>query len=94
VLEGYDRQIAGRYCSPHCGECLSHCPEELPIPDILRHRMYFEDYGWQKEAMRLYGALAKNAAVCASCSAPCLGSCPVGVPIAERTREAHELLTL
>jgi predicted aldo/keto reductase-like oxidoreductase len=94
VLDEYDRQILGTYCGPHCGECLGHCPEALPIHDVLRHRMYFEDYGWEKEAMRLYGALAKNAAVCAGCPAPCLGSCPVGIPIQERMVAAHELLTL
>ena len=47
-----------------------------------------------KEAMRLYAKLPVNAEACASCSAPCLGSCPVGIPIAERTRGAHQLLTL
>ena len=45
LLGEYDRQIAGSYCSPHCGKCLDHCPEGLAIPDVLRHRMYFEVYG-------------------------------------------------
>jgi predicted aldo/keto reductase-like oxidoreductase len=94
ALEEYDRQILGSYCSPHCGACLEKCPEGLPIPDVLRQRMYFEDYGWEKEGMRLYSQLEKNAGVCASCSAPCLGSCPVGIPIQERMNGAHELLTL
>ena len=93
VLEEYDRQILGSYCAPHCGQCLDRCPEELPIHDVLRHRMYFEDYGRQKEAMRLYSKLEKNASVCASCSAPCLGSCPVGIAIPTRMREAHDMLT-
>jgi predicted aldo/keto reductase-like oxidoreductase len=56
--------------------------------------MYFEDYGWEKEAMQRYASLEKQADVCASCSAPCLGSCPVGIPIQERMSGAHELLTL
>jgi predicted aldo/keto reductase-like oxidoreductase len=94
VLKEYDRQIAGSYCGPHCGECLSSCPEGLPIHDVLRHRMYFEDYGWEKEGMARYAALEKNASVCASCSAPCIGSCPVGVQIQDRMAGAHELLTL
>jgi predicted aldo/keto reductase-like oxidoreductase len=94
LLEEYDRQIAGSYCAPHCGACLGHCPEALPIADVLRYRMYFEDYGNEKEALRLYGALGKNASVCASCSAPCLGACPLGLPIQERMRGAHELLSL
>jgi aryl-alcohol dehydrogenase-like predicted oxidoreductase len=94
VLEEYDRQILGSYCSPHCGACLGSCSEGLPVYDVLRHRMYFEDYGWEKEGMRLYSRLSKNAAVCESCSAPCLGSCPVGVPIQERMIGAHRMLEL
>ncbi len=94
LLEGYDRQIVGTYCTPHCGACLSSCPEQLAIHDILRHRMYFEDYGDEKEAMRLYAQLEKNASVCAGCAAPCAGSCPVGIPIQERLGGAHGLLTL
>ena len=61
---------------------------------MLRHRMYFEDYGHEKEAIRLYGRLEKNASVCASCSGPCLGACPIGVAIPDRMRGAHDLLSL
>jgi predicted aldo/keto reductase-like oxidoreductase len=94
ILERYDRLVAGTYCAPHCGACLGSCPEQLAIDDVLRHRMYFEDYGDQKEAMRLYAQLEKNASVCATCSAPCAGACPIGVNIQERMTGAHELLQL
>ena len=94
LLERYDRLVAGSYCAPHCGACLSVCPEQLAIDDVLRHRMYFEDYGDEKEAMRLYARLGKNASVCVSCSAPCTGSCPLGIPIRDRMLGAHELLHL
>ena len=94
LLQSYDRRIAGSYCKPHCGACLEACPDGLPIHDVLRHRMYFEDYGWEKEAMRLYSAFEKQASVCEGCSAPCLGVCPSGIDIPTRTRAAHALLTL
>jgi predicted aldo/keto reductase-like oxidoreductase len=94
ILRKYDEQILGSYCAPHCGACLASCPEGVPIPDVLRHRMYFEDYGWEKEGMRLYSQLQVDASACSGCAAPCLGSCPVGIPIAERTAGAHDLLTL
>ncbi len=94
LLRRYDRAIAGSYCAPHCGVCHDSCPEGVPIGDVLRHRMYFEDYGWEKQAMQGYAKLARDASACAGCSAPCLGSCPIGVAIPERTRGAHELLTL
>jgi hypothetical protein len=94
ILGEYDRQILGSYCAPHCGACLPSCPEQIAIHEVLRHRMYFEDYGDEKEAMRLYAALERDASACASCAAPCAGSCPLGVPIRERMADAHELLTL
>jgi len=94
ILRKYDEHILGSYCAPHCGACLASCPEGVPIHDVLRHRMYFENYGWEKEGMRLYSELQVDASACSGCPAPCLGSCPVGVPIAERTTGAHQLLRL
>jgi predicted aldo/keto reductase-like oxidoreductase len=94
ILRKYDQEILGSYCAPHCGACLASCPEGVPIHDVLRHRMYFEDYGWEKEGMRLYSQLQVDASACSGCAAPCLGSCPVGIPIAERTAGAHQLLRL
>ena len=93
LLEEYDAAIAGSYCAPHCGACLGSCPEGLPVNDILRYRMYFEDYRSEQEAMRLYGRLEKDAAVCAGCPAPCADACPLGVPIRDRALGAHQLLT-
>jgi predicted aldo/keto reductase-like oxidoreductase len=94
ILEKYDRLIAGKHCFPHCGACLERCPYELAIDDVLRYRMYFEDYGWEKEGIRQYAALEKRADLCIGCSAPCAGACPHGVPIQERMIGAHRLLSL
>jgi aryl-alcohol dehydrogenase-like predicted oxidoreductase len=93
VLERYRELTAGTHCRQHCGVCLSRCPEGLPIDDVLRQRMYFEQ-GAEKEAMRLYASLERKADVCAGCAAPCAGACPDGIAIQDRVRGAHELLTL
>jgi uncharacterized protein len=93
VLRRYDDLIAGDYCQPHCGACLASCPHGLPINDVLRYHMYVRDYGREKEGMRLYARLERNAAACTSCVAPCSGVCPGGVPIRERMLEAHVRLT-
>jgi predicted aldo/keto reductase-like oxidoreductase len=94
ALEKYDRLVAGTHCRQHCGACLDSCPESLPIDDVLRYRMYFEDYGDEKQAMRQYARLEKRADVCIGCSAPCASSCPHGIAIPERMRETHSLLQL
>jgi predicted aldo/keto reductase-like oxidoreductase len=54
--------------------------------------MYAEDYGWESEGIRRYAALGTNASVCASCSAPCLGSCPLGLDVQGRMTGAHRIL--
>jgi len=92
LLERYDQLTAGDYCQPHCGLCLDSCAYQLPINDVLRYRMYFKDYGWEKEGMRLYGKLDRNAGACLDCAAPCAHTCPIGVPIRQKMLDAHELL--
>lgn len=94
VLGAYDQQIAGSYCPPHCGACLDQCPEGLAINDVFRYRMYFEDYGQEKRGIQSYARLDKQASACLGCSAPCTGSCPVGIPIQQRMLDSHDLLTL
>jgi len=94
ILESYDALTSAESCRPHCGVCLDKCSEGLPIHDILRHRMYFEGMGAQKEAMRLYRALEKNASACVGCAAPCATACPYGVDIPGQVRGAHDLLSL
>ncbi len=94
VLDKYDGLIAGTHCFQHCGDCLGSCPSNVPIHDVLRHRMYFEDYGDQKTAMELYAAAGAPGDVCATCAAPCENACPQGIDIKTRVAGAHDLLTL
>lgn len=93
VLEKYDELIAGTHCFQHCGDCLDRCPSNVPIHDVLRHRMYFEDYGDQKQAMQGYARLTVDASACLACDAPCTGGCPQGIPIHDRMVGAHAMLT-
>ncbi|HYD49719.1 MAG TPA: aldo/keto reductase [Terriglobales bacterium] len=94
LLEKYDRLISKDYCRPGCGDCLDACPYGLPIDDVLRYSMYFEHYGQQKEAMRLYGKLApsQRADHCAGCAAPCEARCEFGLPVRAKMEKAHRLL--
>ena len=91
-LEKYDRLIAGDYCQPHCGQCLDSCPENLPINDVLRYRMYAKESDWAEEGRSKYALLEKDASVCVGCPAPCRGACPHGVPIRTTMLDAHYIL--
>jgi len=83
LLEKYDRLIARGYCRPGCGSCLDRCPSGVPVDDVLRYAMYADNYGWEKEAMRLYARLepGRRADQCAGCAAPCEAACDFGLPV-------------
>lgn len=94
LLEKYDRLVANDYCRPGCGVCLSSCPSDVPINDVLRYAMYYENYGQQRLAMEKYARLTRvhNAAQCVDCKAPCEQACPFQLPIKEKLRRADQLL--
>ena len=90
LLARYEERNARSQCHTACGGCQSACPEGVPIADVLRTRMYAEDYGDADFARREYALLEGGAAACASCShQACASSCPFGLPIPELTRPLH-----
>jgi len=96
TLQGYGMLLDRDYCRPGCKGCLDSCPYEVPIPDILRYRLYFNSYGREKYAMGLYRALpeSRSAIRCTSCTAPCEGTCPHRIPIRTKLLDAHAELTV
>jgi predicted aldo/keto reductase-like oxidoreductase len=96
MLIGYGRAIDREYCRPGCDGCLAACPNDVPIHDILRYRLYFESYEQEKYAMQLYSRLPayQSAERCGTCSGPCLGACPFDIAIRSRLMETHSMLTL
>jgi len=94
LLERYDALISGLYCRPGCGACLEHCPHDVPVDDVLRWRMYSENYGRREEASRLYAGLdpAHGPDRCAGCDAPCAAACPAGIDIRSRLLGAARVL--
>ena len=94
LLEKYDRLVANDYCRPGCGACLSSCPYEVPINDVLRYAMYYENYSQQRAGMEAYARIpaAHNASQCVDCKAPCQQACPFEIPIKEKMLRADRLL--
>ncbi len=94
-LKTLEAAISSRYCRPGCDGCYGSCPRGVPIWDILRYKMYFENYGEQKFAMNRYDRIpaSRTAEACISCSAPCEGACRYRLPVRERLVEAHSQLT-
>jgi predicted aldo/keto reductase-like oxidoreductase len=78
-----------------CAECTKVCPQGLAVNDLMRFRMYHEDYGWREHARAEYAASGVDyvaaAAGCGDCSA-CAEVCPVKLASASTVRHAAELL--
>jgi hypothetical protein len=93
LLHRYVRLNSGLYCRPACSACESSCPEDVPVSEVLRARMYALDYRDVDGARAAFRELGPVATACATCSGePCLGACPHGLPIATLTRSTVRLL--
>ena len=94
LLARYVEMRVGNYCQPGCSACESSCPNGVAIAEVLRTRMYAVDYRDDVLARTEYAALGAGANACLTCAhRPCLGACPLGVPIAELTRDAAARLS-
>jgi len=93
LLALYERRNGATQCRYGCDACAGACPEEVPIADVLRHRMYDEDYGDPALAREGYARLGRGAAACADCAhRACTGTCPHGLDVPALTARTHRRL--
>ena len=95
LLRGYLAAHGSQQCRQGCGACAGACPEGVPIADVLRARMYAEDYGEAAAGRAAYASLAADASRCQECEhQSCVAACPHGLDVPERTRTTPEVLGL
>ncbi|MFO7915500.1 MAG: aldo/keto reductase [Candidatus Krumholzibacteriales bacterium] len=96
VLEGYGMLLNQDYCRPGCDGCLASCPQDVPIHDILRYNLYFNNYGREKYAIGKYSRLSdgRKASQCRSCPGYCESSCKYHLSVRSMLLNAHENLTV
>ena len=93
LLERYATQNGATYCRHGCSSCEGACPFGVPIPDVLRTRMYATDYADPRFAREEYAKLEVNASACLSCSGqPCASACPFDIPVAAFCAPTHRML--
>lgn len=92
LLEQYASLATKDYCRM-CETCVSACPAGVRIPDILRFRMYHQNYGHELDARELYASLPahQRATACEECH-QCEQVCPARLAITQKLKDAHELL--
>ncbi len=74
-----------------CTQCQPHCPQQVPIAEILRFERYaLDDHDWGK-ARKLYAGLDRNAGACQACCT-CVAHCPQSLPVPDKIAGIHALL--
>lgn len=96
ILKSYEKMVSNIYCRIGCNDCHSACPYNIPVNDILRCRMYFENYHLERLGIEEYAGIDqdKRGDKCIHCPAFCIGKCPYGLNIKERVSHAHEMLSI
>jgi predicted aldo/keto reductase-like oxidoreductase len=92
LLEQYAAAATDDYCRM-CETCIPSCPQGIRIPDILRFRMYYKNYGHREDAREYYAALRDDQrfTACTECGI-CEKTCPNRLAIVDKLKEAHGLL--
>ncbi len=96
ILKEYEKMVYNIYCRIGCNVCHSACPYNVPVNDILRCRMYFENYHFERLGIEEYAGIEpdKRGDKCIDCSAVCMEKCPYGLNIKERVSQTHEMLSI
>ena len=101
ALERLHQQQKQRLGAEACGQCRAclPCPQQLPIPELLRLRNLAVGHGMESFAKERYGLIGQaghwfeeiNAAACQECG-DCLPRCPHHLAIPELLADTHQRL--
>jgi predicted aldo/keto reductase-like oxidoreductase len=95
MIAEYQRQAGSLYCRVSCRECLSACPNNVAVNEVLRYAMYFENYRMERDAIGYYAELenGRKPLHCSQCAGYCQSACPYGLEVKARLLRSHELLS-
>lgn len=84
-----DEKTGGLYCQA-CDVCRLQCPQQLPIPDMMRSYMYAYGYGNLEKAHTLLLSLALEDDPCGACSS-CNVTCAKAFDVKARVQDIVRL---
>ena len=79
----------GLYCQG-CGECLPQCPQQLPIPELMRAYMYVYGYRNLSHSQDLLLSLNLPHPVCGDCT-ECAVKCAIGFNVGRKIQDVIRL---
>ena len=82
----------GLYCTG-CTKCLQACPEDLPVPDLMRAYMYAYGYSNPGMAYSLLGELGTNDNPCRDCN-NCQVNCTKNFNVREKIADISRLVNV
>ena len=101
AIKNLQQQAQERLGSSHCGQCREclPCPNQVPIPELLRLRNLALGHNMLSHAKERYGMAGNaghwfeqhNASACSACG-DCVPRCPLNLPIPALLTETHQLL--
>lgn len=96
TLAAYREEVHSLYCRVSCRECLSACPNNVAVNDVLRFGMYYEHYGQEMNAVAAYAELEpeRKPLGCSDCAGACERACPYGLKVRERLLHTHDILSV
>lgn len=96
LLEEYRQAFDNSFCR-FCGQCEPDCPKGVKVADVMRYRMYYKKYGFEKEAITRYSELPLECKAdnCLDCSEPvCQKRCPNNLATRDNLLEAQRILSV
>jgi len=83
------KEKPGLYCYG-CGQCLTQCPENLPLPDLMRACMYVHGYKNAQKAKGVIDQLTLSSRLCDHCET-CRVNCTAGFDVKAKVRDIARL---
>ena len=95
IISEYARETASGYCAGCANLCEPELKKNVPIRDIMRYLMYYDNYGNHERAARLFNTIPEKTRrrLARFDYSKAADLCPQNMPIAKIMKKAIETFT-